>query len=165
VDLVGRLSLSLRSRNFFPLLSDTWKVIFQCYEIELHFSFLLKSHKNAARVVPKDNRIVSIFVEKNSKIKWNSNRLQLVCMSWQIKNVSYSVHNVSDNNNSFDIWEIYSLIYTTSNQKHFCFCGCNIYHMINSFLQNTLTRQDVGYGCCDIILDTSISNNKDNFWI
>lgn len=47
--LIGFESLSRSSRKLQPLMSDTWKDIFQLLRIESHSLFLLKSHNNLYR--------------------------------------------------------------------------------------------------------------------
>ena len=63
----------------------------------------------------------------------------------------------------FDVF--YDLVYTTSNQKQFCFSEYDIYSIMNCLLQYILTRYNMRYEGSNIILNTGIGDNNDNVHI
>ena len=71
------------------------------------------------KAIPKCNRVVRAFFKESSKSLGNRNRVQLICMERQIKDLSYSVNSISNNNNILNIQDLNSLINSASNQEQF----------------------------------------------
>ena len=122
---------------FFFLAKIPWQFTWENrIDLELFGLFVyswMKRPFSAARAIPKSDRVARTFVKESSKILRNSNGLQLVWMRGWIKNVSCSMNGVSDDNDTFNVGDLYSLIYSTSNREQLCFSGSDIDCMMNCF--------------------------------
>ena len=71
------------------------------------------------KAIPKCNRVVRAFFKRSSKSLGNRNRVQLIWVERQIKDLSYSVNSISNDNNILNIQDLNSLINSASNQEQF----------------------------------------------
>jgi len=119
----------------------------------------------ATRAISKLNKIIKVLVKESSKILKYSNRVQLIRISRQIKNISRSWNGICDNDDLFNIWDLNGLINPISNGKKFCFSKYDIYSMMNCFCNNILIIIYMWNWSNDIILDTSIGYNYNIVWV
>jgi len=88
---------------------------------------------NTTRTIPKCDRIIRALIKESSKILRYNNEVQLIWVERQIKDLPCSINSISDDNNTFDIQDLNSLINSTFNQKQFYLSGSDISCMMDCF--------------------------------
>ena len=86
--------------------------------------------------------------------------MDLIWMSVAVKYSFGRMDGVSYNNYLGDVIDSAYLIDITSDSKEFSFRTHNKGSVMNCFDNWVVEQMDVRYGCCDIILDTSVGNHK-----
>jgi len=76
------------------------------------------------RAIPKFDIVLRIFEKKFSKFYEHSYRVNLIWMSKRVKNSSYNMKGVNDDNNVLDVIISDHLVYTILNSKEFSL-GCS----------------------------------------
>ena len=81
-------------------------------------------------------------------------------MGTWIEYIFYSMNWVSDDNDFWDIIRFSGLVDTASNGKKFSLCAHDIYCIVKSFDNRFIVNMSMWDGSSDIVLDTSVHNNK-----
>jgi len=97
------------------------------------------------RAVPKGDIIIRTFVEKDSKVLWCCNRVQLIQMGQWIEYLPYSMDSISNDNNVSSVLYLNSLINAISNCKKFYLSSGDIDSMIDCFGINIVARANMQY--------------------
>jgi len=86
-------------------------------------------------------------------------------MEWWVKDISCQVNSISDNDDVSYIKYLNYLINATSDNKQFYLSRSDINSLMDSSNYNAVTRANIQYWSGNIILDTSIGNDKDYYRI
>ena len=130
-----------------------WKILFliHCF---------MKNSVVMTRTLPKFNWILLMMQEECAKFIENCGCMNLIQVWWWVKNLSSCMSWVCDNNDFWNIIVICSLVDTTFYNKQFSLYAYDIDCMVESFCDRSVVDVCMWYRYCNVVLNTSIYNNK-----
>ena len=117
------------------------------------------------RTILESNGVSQVLKKEQSKILGYSDWLKLIRVYSRIKDVLSYINSIYNNNDVSGLWYLNSLVDTISNSKEFSFSWSDIDSMINCLSDVVKKRVNMRDECSNIVSNTSIQNNNDEFEI